>query len=233
MTSRRDRSEDDFERWVRRATDRADPFMAWLGVLFALLVGFELAVPVSEPGSVVLSVVGWTIWGVFILEFATKLALAPRRGRFLRRHWLQALALLVPTLRVLGFMRLLRLGRALPAARVVSSSYRRFGTASRLIRSRLGYLGAIATVATLAVAQLAYLLERDVPAGAVSSFGDSILWALSVVFAGQGDPVPATGGGRIVMVAGFAFGVVVVAALAGTIGAFLVDARRERAEQER
>ena len=36
-----------------------------------------------------------------------------------------------------------------------------------------------------------------------------------------------------VMVAGFAFGVVVVAALAGTIGAFLVDERRERAEHER
>ena len=207
--------------------------MAWLGVLFALLVGFELAVSLNEPASFALSVAGWTIWSVFVLEFVAKLALAPRRGRFLRRHWVQAVALLVPTLRVLGFLRLMRLGRALPAARVLSSSYRSVGTAGRLVRSRLGYLGALTIVATVAVAQLAYLFENDVPAGAVRSFGDSILWALSVVLAGQGDPVPATPGGRIVMVAGFAFGVVVVAALAGMIGAFLVDERRERAEQER
>jgi hypothetical protein len=34
------------------------------------------------------------------------------------------------------------------------------------------------------------------------------------------------------MVVGFAFSIVVVAALAGAIGAFLVDERRERAERE-
>jgi len=45
--------------------------------------------------------------------------------------------------------------------------------------------------------------------------------------------VPTSLGARIVMVVGFAFGVVVVAALAGAIGAFLVDDRRERAEQGR
>lgn len=34
------------------------------------------------------------------------------------------------------------------------------------------------------------------------------------------------------MIAGFAFGTVVIASLAGAIGAFLVDERRERAERE-
>jgi len=34
------------------------------------------------------------------------------------------------------------------------------------------------------------------------------------------------------MLTGFAFGLVVVAALAGAIGAFLIDDRRERAQAE-
>lgn len=232
MTKRRDRSEDDFELWVRRVTERADPLMAWLGVVFALLVGFELTVRLSPTTSAVLSAAGWIIWAIFLVEFVAKLLLAPRRGRFLRRHWLQMVGLLVPTLRVLAFLRLVRLGRALPAARVVSSSYRSAGTAGQLIRSRLGYLGALSTVAAVAVSELAYLFERDVPGGVFDSFGDAILWSLSTILAGQGDPVPASTGGQVVMVAGFAFSIVVVAALAGAIGAFLVDERRERAERE-
>lgn len=232
LARRADRSEDEFEAWVARLTERADPFMAWLGVLFALLVGFELAVELRPDASLALAIAGWVIWAVFVVEFTAKLLLAPRRRRFLRRHWLQAVGLLLPTARVLGFLRLVRLGRALPAARVLSSSYRSVGTASRLARSRIGYLGALTAVGALAVAELAYLFERDLARGAFGSFGDAILWSLSVVLAGQGDPVPASFGGRVVMILGFGFSVVVVAALAGAIGAFLVDERRERAERE-
>lgn len=229
---RRDRPEDEFERWVARVTERADPFMAWLGVVFALLVGYELAVELNPTTATILSSAGWVIWGVFVLELATKVWLAPRRVRFVRRHWIKVLALVVPTLRVFSFLRLLRLGRALPAARVLSSSYRNAGTARRLIGSRLGYVGALSAVAAVAVAELAYLFERDVPRETFANFGDAVLWSLSVVLAGQADPLPVTAGGRIVMIAGFAFSVVVVAALAGAIGAFLVDDRRERAEQD-
>lgn len=229
---RAEHSEEDFELWLERFTERADPFMAWLGVVFALLVGFELAVELRPAAARALEAAGWVIWAVFLLEFLVKVWLAPRRVLFLQRHWLQVLALLVPALRVFSFLRLLRLGRALPAARVLSSSYRSAGTARRLVRSRLGYIGALSTVAAVAVAELAYLFERDAPGETFETFGDAILWSLSVVLAGQGDPVPSSVGGRLVMIAGFAFGVVVVAALAGAIGAFLVDDRRERAEGE-
>lgn len=225
-------SEDEFELWLERVTERADPFMAWLGVVFALLVGFELAVDVSPRTTRALESTGWVIWAIFLLEFLAKLWLAPRRLRFLRRHWLQAAALLVPTLRVFRFLRLLRLGRALPAARVVSSSYRSVGTARRLFRSRLGYLGATAVVVSIAVAELAFLFEHDRRDSAFASFGDALLWSFSTVLALQADPVPVSVGARIVMLAGFLFGLVVVASLAGAVGAFLVDDRRERAERD-
>ena len=224
--------DDEVEERLERALERADPFMAWLGVLFALLVGYELAVDLGESASQVLSIAGWLIWALFLTEFAAHLYLAPQRLRYVRRHWIRALAILIPTLRFLRFVRLLRLGRALPAARVVTSSYRVAGTARKLLSTRLAYLGALAAVVAVAVAELAFLFERDAAQPAFTSFGDAVLWAFTVVVALQGDPTPTTTGARLVMLAGFAFGLVVVASLAGSIGAFLVDDRRERADAE-
>ena len=61
------------------------------------------------------------------------------------------------------------------------------------------------------------------------SFGDALLWSLAAVVAMQADPVPASVGGRIVMLVGFGIGLILIASLAGVIGSFLIDERRERA----
>lgn len=228
----RDCGDDEFEDWLRAATERADPFMAWLGVLFALLVGYDVAVELTPAASQALLVASWAIWAVFASELAAKLWIAPDRRRFLRRHWLQVIGLLVPWLRFLRFLRLLRAGRALPAARIVSSSYRTAGAARSLLQSRLGYLGAISAVVAVAVAELAYIFERDEPNGVFESFGDALLWSITAVVALQGDPRPESTGARIAMLAAFACGLVIVASLAGTVGAFLIEDRQERAASD-
>ena len=217
--------EADFERWLERATERADPAMAWLGVLFALLVGYEIAVELTPGASRALRIAGWAIWAVFATEFAAKLWLAPSRRGFLRRHILQAAGLVLPFLRVLRLLRLARLGRALPAGRVLSASYRGAGSSRRLFRSRLGYLAAVSTIATVAVAELAFLFERDAQDGIFGSFGDALIWAAAVVVALSADPRPVTTGAQLVMLGGFVFGLVVVASLAGTLGAFFLESR--------
>ena len=206
--------------------------MAWLGALFALIVGYDIAVDVGDATSNALGLAGWAIWAIFALEFAAKLFLAPRRLTYLRRHWWQPLLLLVPFLRVLSFLRLARLGRALPASRVLSSSYRAAGTARFLLRSRLAYLAALSTLATVALAELVYLFERDAEGSIFGSFGDALLWAAATVIALQGDPVPQSTGGRVMMIAGFAIGLVLVASLAGMIGSFLVEGQQERVAAE-
>lgn len=219
--------QDSFEAWLSGMTERTDPVMAWLGVLFALLVGFQLAVDVRPPVGVALDAAGWLIWAVFLVDFLAKLTLAPHKALFLRRHWIQVLGLVLPTLRLLSFLRLLRLGRALPAARVLTTSYRSIGTARRLLRSRLGYLGGLATIATVALAELVYVFEHR-PGGVIHGFTDALVWAASVVIGMQADPVPTGRPGQVVMLAGFATGLVVVASLAGSLGAFLLDGRAER-----
>jgi voltage-gated potassium channel len=225
--------EDEFERWLRATTERADPFMAWLGVVFALVVGYGLTVDLTPAGERALEIVGWVVWGVFAAEFVAHLWVAPSRRRYVRRHWLQVLMLLVPTLRVLRFVRLVRVGRALPVARVLSSSYRGAGAARRIVRWRLGYVGALATIVALGVAELAFFFERDDARPAFDSFGDALLWALTVVIALQADPVPSSVPARIVMVAGFVFGLVVITSLAGALGAYFVESGRERQESDR
>ncbi|HSI79219.1 MAG TPA: ion transporter [Solirubrobacterales bacterium] len=229
LPPRRQRTEGDFDRWVAAATERADPFMAWLGVVFALVVGYDVAVDLRPGASRALEVTAWAIWAVFAFEFAAKLWLAPRRLHYVRRHWWQPLLLALPFLRVLSFLRLVRAGRALPASRVLSSSYRVAGTARYLFRSRLAYLGAISTVSAIAIAELAYVFERDVEGSVFGSFGDALLWAGATVIGLQGDPVPESVGGQVAMIVGFVIGLIVVASLAGVIGSFLIEERRERA----
>lgn len=231
LERRRQRAESDFDEWAATVTERADPFMAWLGLVFALLVGYELAVDLSESASHAVEIAGWAIWGIFAFEFAIKLWLAPKRFRYVKRHWWQLAMLALPFLRLLRFLRLVRLGRALPASRVISSSYRMAGTARFLLRSRLAYLGGVASVGAIAVAELAYIFERDASDGAFGSFGDALLWAVTVVLAMQADPVPETAGGRIVMIGGFVVGLILVASLAGVIGAFLVQSHGDREER--
>jgi voltage-gated potassium channel len=229
--SRHERDEAGYERWLARQTERWDPFMAWLGIVFALLAVFQLADPGLSPAwGRVLDIATWAIWGVFVVDFVAKLLVAPSATGFLRRHWLAVVMLLVPTLRILRLGALLRLGRALPAARVVSTSYRASGVARKLVRSRTYYLGALAGVVVLAVAQLGWLAERG--RGTFESFGDALIWAATCVVALQGDPVPETAIGRLIMLAGFAVGLVLVASLAGTVGAYLLEERREREEAE-
>jgi voltage-gated potassium channel len=224
---RRYRSEEDFEAWLAEVTERLDPFMAWLGVVFALLVGYELAVELGSAAARAVSIAGWVIWAVFALEFGAKLWLAPRRLRFLKRHWLQTAGLLIPTLRVLRFLRLVRLGRALPAARVLSASYRGLAPARQLLRSRLGYLAAVSVVGSPRLSSptcsSATAATRPSTASETRSSGASRPCSPC-----RPTRFPESAGARIVMLVGFGFGLVIVASLAGTLGAFLVEGRRER-----
>ncbi|HWH13537.1 MAG TPA: ion transporter [Miltoncostaeaceae bacterium] len=219
---------DEVEAWLREVEERVTPFMAWLGIVFALLVALEVAATDLSPGTrSVLTWAGWAIWALFVVEFGIRLWIAPRRRRFLRSNWISAVALTVPLLRVAALLRLLRLGRALPAARVLSTGYRARGTARRLLRSRLGYLAGVSSIVVLVLAELAFLLDR----ATFASFLDALLWATAVVLALQGDPVPADTVVHVAMLAGFAVGLVVIATLAGTLGAYLLEARDERVRQ--
>jgi hypothetical protein len=50
--------------WLRHLTERTDPFLSWLGVLFALLTAARLGLTTAASTGRLLSAAVWTTWAV-------------------------------------------------------------------------------------------------------------------------------------------------------------------------
>lgn len=218
-------SSDDREELAERIADRLDMPITAAGVIFLLLV---LAETISDPqGAIgtVFSVTSWVLWALFVGEFLLRLYVAPSTSTFLKRNWWQLFFLAVPALR---FVRALRVLRAARVGRVLSSAVRSSRTAGRKLSSRLGVLGIVTIVVVLATSQLLFEL------GEYASYGDALNDAALATISGE-PFFPEQAALRVVQVVVVAYSVVVFAALAGTVGAYLLerkddDDRRLRAE---
>ena len=209
---------------------RLDIPMAILAVAWAVLVAYELVAPRSQRS--VLALVGNLVWAVFVVEFVAKLWVSGKPLRFVRRRWPSVLFLLLPALRVLRIVRALRVVRVLPAARVVGSSYRAIGTARSLLGGRLAFLAVASSVMIFSGGQLLYLLEGNRGGGDGGSLGDALWWSANLALSGSPVFEPSSLLGRLLSVSLTAYAVVVFASLAGTVGAYFIESRAERAAEE-
>lgn len=216
------------ERLAAVIEDRLDLPMAALAVIWAGLVAYELVAPAGQRDD--LAAVGNVIWAVFIVEFVVKIVVSGHPLRFLRRRWPSILFLALPILRVFRVVRAARAFRALPAARVVGSSYRALGTARSLLGSRLAFLTVASVVVIFAGGQLFHLAEGR--AGEVGSLGDGVWWAANAAISGNLVVDPVTVGGRLLGLVLQVYAVVVFASVAATLGAFFIESRAERAAAE-
>jgi voltage-gated potassium channel len=203
------------ERWAEELLDRLTPAMSALGFLFLLVVlGEQLARP-SSALATVLTVAGWGLWAVFAAEFAARLVVAPDKRRFWRRNWWQLLFLVLPFLR---FLRLLRAVRFLRTGRVLSSAVRSSRSARSVLGSRLGWLAAVSAITVLGSSQLLYQFSG------YQTYADALhAAALATV---TGNPLGRPDGFAKLLEVGLAvFSVVVFATLAGSLGAYFLEAR--------
>lgn len=196
--------------------------MGAVGLVFLLVVlGQSLA---RDPALVtVLGVAGWSLWLVFVVEFAFRAWMARDQRRFWARNWWQLVFLAVPFLR---FARAFSLLRAARVGGVLSAAVRGSRSAGRLLSGRIGWLGVVTGVVVLASSQLLYILE------AYSSYGEALHdAALATV---TGEPLTAPGGAaRVVEVVLAVYSVVVFATLAGALGAFFLERRNEPEQKAR
>lgn len=153
--------------------------MLVLALLWLVLLVVELLYGLS-PGLVTLTT---AIWIAFLLHFLIELFLAPRKLEYLRTHWLTAVSLVVPALRMARLaplLRLLRATRSLRLLKVVGSLNRGMGAlGATLGRRGFGYVVTLTLLVTLVGAAGIFALERE-NAG-LRDFGDALWWTAMIM----------------------------------------------------
>ncbi|MGW0334801.1 potassium channel family protein [Streptomyces sp. NPDC003011] len=197
-------------RWERR-TQR--PLLA-LSVLFAVAYAVPIVVsPVSRSLTVVCTAVEWGVWGTFAVDYLVRLVLADDRARFVRTHWLDLAAVLLPLIQPL---RLLRLVSTLLLVQ------RRARMASQI---RLTTYVAGAVVGLLMFGSLAVLsVERESADGNIRTLGDAVWWSFTTMTTvGYGDHAPTTGLGRVIAVGLMLSGIALLGVVTANIAAWFVS----------
>jgi voltage-gated potassium channel len=144
---------------------------AFLGaVVVPELVDFTAAIPSRIAAFL------WVVWTLFAMELAVKTYLAPNCGKYLLRHWMDALTVLVPFLRPLRLLR------------VVAVAIRLWDEFRTTLRDHTFSLVGIGSVLSVTAAALAmYGLERH-GQGPILAIEDAVWWALATITTiGYGD----------------------------------------------
>lgn len=200
-------------------TERLDRPMAALGVLFLLVVVSEGLAQPRTPLHTALVAAGWIVWGAFVVEYVLKLVWARDRAAFLRRSWWQVLFLALPFLRLVRVALLLRTARA---GRVVSSVVRASRSARGALTARVGWLGAVTLITILGSSQLLFEL------GETGTYAVALHETAYAAITGEPIRDDSTFARFLELVLA-AYSVVVFAALAGSLGAFFLEAGRKDA----
>ncbi|MEU3788694.1 potassium channel family protein [Streptomyces fructofermentans] len=208
------------DRW-ERATQR--PLLG-LAVVFAV----AYAVPIVWPGArrevaLACTAVEWGVWGLFAADYLVRLALAERRREFVRTHWLDLCAVLLPLIQPLRLLRLvstlLLVGqRARTAPQIQLTTY---------------VVGAV--VALLMFGSLAVLsVERESADGNIRTLGDAVWWAFTTMTTvGYGDHSPTTGLGRMIAVGLMLSGIALLGVVTANIAAWFISRFESDDEEER
>lgn len=203
--------------------------MLVLGVAWLVLLVLELVSGLPR----VLEAFGTGIWIVFLLEFALRFALAPRKGTFLTRNVVTLIALAIPAFRVfraaraLRLIRIARVARGMRFVRVLTSVNR--GVRSLRVtlgRNGFGYVVATTTLVTLAGAAGMLAFERD--EGGIRDYGTALWWTAMMMTTMGSEYWPKSAEGRLLCVLLALYAFAVFGYVTATLASFLIgrDAAR-------
>ena len=197
------------ERWQ----SRTEWPLAAIALAFLCAYSVRVLVQPQGWGETLLQVVIWATWAVFLLDYVTRLMLAPNRRRWFVRHLLDLAVVALPLLRPLRLLRLVVLVVALQKA---------IGGA---IRGRVIVYTASGVVLLVYVASLATLdTERYQPGSKIVTFGDAVWWSITTITTvGYGDLFPVTGTGRVIAVVLMFGGISLVGVVTATLASWIVQ----------
>jgi voltage-gated potassium channel len=186
--------------------------------LLSILFIAVYAWPILEPGMddhwrSVCEVGDLLIWGVFCVEYMTRLLLSANKVRFVRTHWFDLTVLILPVLRPLRALRLFN------ALRVLNRH------AVSWTRGRLAVYVVATTALIVLIAGLAVLeAERGHPQSNIESYPQALWWAVcTITTVGYGDLYPATVEGRLVAITLMVGGLGLIGFTTGSLASWIVD----------
>ncbi|MEV6309630.1 potassium channel family protein [Streptomyces sp. NPDC051840] len=200
------------------------------GPLLGMAVVFAVAyaVPVVSPGApawthTVCQTAEWTVWAAFAADYVVRLALAPAKWLFVRRHPLDLLAVILPLVQPLRLLRLvstlLLVGRRARRAPQITMTVYVGGSVIGLMM-----------FGSLAVLQV----ERNAPDGNIHTLGDAVWWSFTTMTTvGYGDLAPTTGLGRLLAVGLMLSGIALLGVVTANIAAWFISRFERDDAQER
>jgi voltage-gated potassium channel len=221
----------DHQRWatLRQLDEWIEVPMMVLSAVWLLIVVVELAMGASK----LLDIIGTVIWIIFLVEFAIRFLLAPRKRPFLKSNWLTAIALLAPALRLFAIFRFLRAAGALRGFRLV----RIVGTANRsmnalrrtLERRKFGYVAAFTLLVVFlgAAGMLSFEPASEVQGG-FTSYGDALWWTAMLLTSIGSQFWPTTNEGRVLCVLLSLYGFATFGYITATFASFFVGRDAEK-----
>ncbi len=167
-----------------------------------------------------------TIWGVFVVDYFARLAMARDRRRFMRRN-IPDLIAIVP-LDIFRVARLARLARLVRLTRLVRAT--RAGVVlwrvSKRVRGILhtNGLGKLLVATTVVIACGGAVIWWAEPG--IATFQDGVWWSIvTATTVGYGDISPSTSAGRIVAVVLMLVGIGTVGMITGSIATYFLGDR--------
>ncbi|MCS7050279.1 MAG: potassium channel family protein [Thermomicrobium sp.] len=161
------------------------------------------------------------IWVVFVADSVIRLGRARDRLRFVRDHWIEAIAILPwDLLRVVRVLRLVRLVRVFRAGVWFWRATRELQTIAR--QNGLGYVLLVAAGIVLVGSAVFWIVEPS-----VHGYGEALWWAVvTVTTVGYGNVAPRTAAGRAVAVVLMVVGISVIGMLTSSLATYFLGVRR-------
>ena len=170
------------------------------------------------------------IWVIFIIDFAVKFTLAPKKIDYLKSNWLTVIALALPALRIFRIFRVARVLRAARFARGIrlvrvltslNRGLKALGTS--LGRRGFAYVLAATLIVIFAGAAGMYAFEREVAGTGIESYSSAVWFTAMLITSIGTDYAPRTGEGRVLCFIIALYGFVVFGYITATLASFFVE----------
>ncbi|MFD5421946.1 potassium channel family protein [Streptomyces sp. NPDC127069] len=201
-------------RWERRTQV---PLLV-LAVAFAVAYAVPIVAPdAGEAVHLACTHAEWAVWAAFAVDYVVRLGLSGNRKVFVRTHWLDLAAVVLPLVQPLRLLRLV-------ATLMLVGRRARMAPQIRLTTYVAGAVVGLLMFGSLAVLSV----ERDAPNGNIKNLGDAVWWSFTTMTTvGYGDHSPTTGLGRVLAVGLMLSGIALLGVVTANIAAWFI-ARFER-----